>query len=222
MFVQESQLRKSTRPRPASPRSLHIDPRSPSTRRRRVCSTAWRPAYAVAAASCRWPRLLVPVAAFARPGGRVSSLAWRETRTTSRRRRRAPKLTRTCPRRGEEEDRQGAFFYLSLGRATRRACSRTRRRDARAPVSSAPISSAPISSAPVSSAPSPQARAMIEYHKCRVSSFSNWARYRCRNQIFTGRDLPRIRTGQGRVAGCLLYTSPSPRDKRQSRMPSSA
>ena len=41
------------------------------------------------------------------------------------------------------------FFYLP----------RTRRRDARAPVSSAP---------------SPQARAMIEYHKCRVSSFSNW------------------------------------------------
>ena len=26
----------------------------------------------------------------------------------------------------------------------------------------------------------------------------------------------------GAVAGCLLYTSPSPRDKRQSRMPSSA
>ena len=41
------------------------------------------------------------------------------------------------------------FFYLP----------RTRRRAARAPVSSAP---------------SPQARAMIEYHKCRVSSFSNW------------------------------------------------
>ena len=38
---------------------------------------------------------------------------------------------------------------------------RTRRRDARAPVSSAP---------------SPQARAMIEYHKCRVSSFSNWGK----------------------------------------------
>ena len=42
------------------------------------------------------------------------------------------------------------FFYLP----------RTRRRATRAPVSSAP---------------SPQARAMIEYHKCRVSSFSNWA-----------------------------------------------
>ena len=41
------------------------------------------------------------------------------------------------------------FFYLP----------RTRRRATRAPVSSAP---------------SPQARAMIEYHKCRVSSFSNW------------------------------------------------
>ena len=26
----------------------------------------------------------------------------------------------------------------------------------------------------------------------------------------------------GRPKGCLLYTSPSPRDKRQSRMPSSA
>ena len=36
-----------------------------------------------------------------------------------------------------------------------------------------------------------------------------------------------ITTGQGtggvsRIGGCLLYTSPSPRDKRQSRMPSSA
>ena len=28
--------------------------------------------------------------------------------------------------------------------------------------------------------------------------------------------------GEGRTKGCLLYTSPSPRDKRQSRMPSSA
>ena len=126
VFVQESQLRKSTRPRPTSPRSLHIDPRSPSTQRQRVCSTAWRPAYAVAAASCRWPRLVVPVAAPARwRGGRrvryLDVASW-------------PHLTRSCPRRGKEEDRQGAFFYLSRGRATRRACSRTRRRDARAPV----------------------------------------------------------------------------------------
>ena len=28
--------------------------------------------------------------------------------------------------------------------------------------------------------------------------------------------------GETRIKGCLLYTSPSPRDKRQSRMPSSA
>ena len=28
--------------------------------------------------------------------------------------------------------------------------------------------------------------------------------------------------GAGRTDSCLLYTSPSPRDKRQSRMPSSA
>ena len=40
----------------------------------------------------------------------------------------------------------------------------------------APVSSTPVSSAPVSSPPSPQARAMIEYHKCRVSSFSNWGK----------------------------------------------
>ena len=29
-------------------------------------------------------------------------------------------------------------------------------------------------------------------------------------------------SGGGLFSGCLLYTSPSPRDKRQSRMPSSA
>ena len=29
-------------------------------------------------------------------------------------------------------------------------------------------------------------------------------------------------TAMKRLGGCLLYTSPSPRDKRQSRMPSSA
>ena len=34
--------------------------------------------------------------------------------------------------------------------------------------------------------------------------------------------LKRLRARYGRVSICLLYTSPSPRDKRQSRMPSSA
>ena len=33
---------------------------------------------------------------------------------------------------------------------------------------------------------------------------------------------PRVRLWGGVLWGCLLYTSPSPRDKRQSRMPSSA
>ena len=32
----------------------------------------------------------------------------------------------------------------------------------------------------------------------------------------------RVRIPYGKVSPCLLYTSPSPRDKRQSRMPSSA
>ena len=33
---------------------------------------------------------------------------------------------------------------------------------------------------------------------------------------------PGCRTGRTELTDCLLYTSPSPRDKRQSRMPSSA
>ena len=35
-------------------------------------------------------------------------------------------------------------------------------------------------------------------------------------------DPPDFATGSDLYATCLLYTSPSPRDKRQSRMPSSA
>ena len=34
--------------------------------------------------------------------------------------------------------------------------------------------------------------------------------------------IPKYQPHEERVYGCLLYTSPSPRDKRQSRMPSSA
>ena len=36
------------------------------------------------------------------------------------------------------------------------------------------------------------------------------------------RQIPGRLVGQSKDADCLLYTSPSPRDKRQSRMPSSA
>ena len=83
-------------------------PRSPSTRRRRVCSTVWRPAYAVAAASCQWARVLVLVAASARwRGGR--RVRFRPVATTRTPLVAAlPHLTRSCPRRREEEDRQGA------------------------------------------------------------------------------------------------------------------
>ena len=40
-------------------------------------------------------------------------------------------------------------------------------------------------------------------------------------------DMPHVQPHEGwmpliTISGCLLYTSPSPRDKRQSRMPSSA
>ena len=46
-----------------------------------------------------------------------------------------------------------------------------------------------------------------------------------RMQARAAADLERLITGKLGEAGlkhCLLYTSPSPRDKRQSRMPSSA
>ena len=33
---------------------------------------------------------------------------------------------------------------------------------------------------------------------------------------------PKVETSNADLLACLLYTSPSPRDKRQSRMPSSA
>ena len=39
--------------------------------------------------------------------------------------------------------------------------------------------------------------------------------------LVVGRDMDKVAKA-GSVGGCLLYTSPSPRDKRQSRMPSSA
>ena len=47
------------------------------------------------------------------------------------------------------------------------------------------------------------------------------------NSIYTGADAESVEQGvtsvlEQQINGCLLYTSPSPRDKRQSRMPSSA
>ena len=44
-------------------------------------------------------------------------------------------------------------------------------------------------------------------------------RYGMKNLNFEGRISDRMKE---KVNDCLLYTSPSPRDKRQSRMPSSA
>ena len=75
---------------------------------------------------------------------------------------------------------------LDAGSARRR-----RRRSTRCVFFTLPRTRRRAARAPVSSAPSPQARAMIEYHKCRVSSFSNWVRYLRRNQPVAGRDLPR-------------------------------
>ena len=40
--------------------------------------------------------------------------------------------------------------------------------------------------------------------------------------VARGRWIPQMELSKGEGYPCLLYTSPSPRDKRQSRMPSSA
>ena len=40
--------------------------------------------------------------------------------------------------------------------------------------------------------------------------------------LITASDILLLKTGEDPFKFCLLYTSPSPRDKRQSRMPSSA
>ena len=55
----------------------------------------------------------------------------------------------------------------------------------------------------------------------------DWLEHWIASALLTGNGLSEIvRGGNGQLAGfryiCLLYTSPSPRDKRQSRMPSSA
>ena len=40
--------------------------------------------------------------------------------------------------------------------------------------------------------------------------------------IFTGNELPKNSNSIAQAYACLLYTSPSPRDRQKSRMPSSA
>ena len=42
------------------------------------------------------------------------------------------------------------------------------------------------------------------------------------NELFNLRNLPRVSQFKIRGLSCLLYTSPSPRDRQRSRMPSSA
>ena len=63
-------------------------------------------------------------------------------------------------------------------------------------------------------------------------SIGGWAATKVQGQLAsTGISVPSgqpvtflqfISEGEGSTLRCLLYTSPSPRDKRQSRMPSSA
>ena len=58
-----------------------------------------------------------------------------------------------------------------------------------------------------------------------VASFETWFRSvsgsEC-NDLISHDDFGNLRGLAYRTTTCLLYTSPSPRDKRQSRMPSSA
>ena len=86
--------------------------------------------------------------------------------------------------------RSTAWTYLT-GRSRRRLRKKEKKKIDKVRFFYSPRTRRRAARAPVSSAPSPQARAMIEYHKCRVSSFSNWVSIPCRNQPVAGRDLPR-------------------------------
>ena len=66
-----------------------------------------------------------------------------------------------------------AWTYLT-GRSRRRLRKKEKKKIDKVRFFYSPRTRRRAARAPVSSAPSPQARAMIEYHKCRVSSFSNW------------------------------------------------
>ena len=70
--------------------------------------------------------------------------------------------------------RSTAWTYLT-GRSRRRLRKKEKKKIDKVRFFYLPRTRRRATRAPVSSAPSPQARAMIEYHKCRVSSFSNWA-----------------------------------------------
>ena len=70
--------------------------------------------------------------------------------------------------------RSTAWTYLT-GRSRRRLRKKEKKKIDKVRFFYSPRTRRRAARAPVSSAPSPQARAMIEYHKCRVSSFSNWA-----------------------------------------------
>ena len=60
---------------------------------------------------------------------------------------------------------------------------------------------------------------------CHLNNFPNTGYKRMKGFLLTSGikvQEHRVRESMRRVDPCLLYTSPSPRDKRQSRMPSSA
>ena len=69
----------------------------------------------------------------------------------------------------------------------------------------------------------------IPFYVKSVSLYDNLTRelnynlmYSKRSMIDVVQTYPKLREIRRRMLTCLLYTSPSPRDKRQSRMPSSA
>ena len=56
----------------------------------------------------------------------------------------------------------------------------------------------------------------------KTKKYFNFTQASTLKQINAGRMILTKKTYKNFLCGCLLYTSPSPRDKRQSRMPSSA
>ena len=66
------------------------------------------------------------------------------------------------------------------------------------------------------------AYAQLRQGELDLNKLHNYVNQLVPKDINGNKKKPKDNSGDNHITDCLLYTSPSPRDKRQSRMPSSA